>query len=164
MMKVSNFGRKIARASGISQLIDDLGDALARSKDVLMLGGGNPAHIPKVQQYFRERMARLLERGREFERAIGNYDPPLGNKEIIGAVAALLSKEFGWDIRPGNVALTNGSQSAFFILFNIFAGRFEDGKKRKILFPLAPEYIGYCDVGLEEDSFTAQKPQIRPHR
>ena len=106
MMKVSNFGKKIARASGISRLMDDLGDALARSEDVLMLGGGNPAHIPKAQQYFRERMARLLERGGEFERAIGNYDPPLGNKEFIEAVAALLRKEFGWDIRPENVALT----------------------------------------------------------
>ncbi len=49
MMKVSKFGRKIATQSGIGQLMDDLGLALAGSQDILMLGGGNPAHIPAVQ-------------------------------------------------------------------------------------------------------------------
>jgi len=161
MMKVSRFGQKIALGSGIGQLMDDLGNALVQSRDVLMLGGGNPAHIPKVQQYFRESITRLLDNGSEFERAIGNYDPPQGNKQFIEATAALLHNEFGWDIQSKNIALTNGSQSAFFILFNIFAGPFEDGTCRKIHLPLAPEYIGYCDVGLEKDLFTASKPQVR---
>ena len=160
MMKVSKFGKKIAATSGIGQLMDDLGNALVESQDVLMLGGGNPAHIPEVQAYFRESMVKLLDNGREFERAIGNYDPPQGNKEFIEVVAALLRSEFGWEINSKNVALTNGSQSAFFILFNIFGGAFEGGAKKKILFPLAPEYIGYCDVGLGDDLFVANRPQI----
>jgi valine--pyruvate aminotransferase len=159
-MKVSEFGKKIATTSGIGQLMDDLGDALGKGQDVLMLGGGNPAHIPEVQAYFRESMVKLLENGREFERAVGDYDPPQGNKEFIRAVATLLRREFGWDIQSKNVALTNGSQSAFFILLNIFGGAFEDGAKKKILFPLAPEYIGYCNVGLSDDLFVANKPQI----
>jgi len=160
IMEVSKFGKKIATTSGIGQLMDDLGDALAESRDVLMLGGGNPAHIPEVQAYFRESMVKLLDNGREFERAIGNYGPPQGNKEFIDAIATLLRSEFGWDVRSKNVALTNGSQSAFFILFNIFGGTFEGGAKKKILFPLAPEYIGYCDVGLGDDLFVANRPQI----
>ncbi len=45
---------------------------------------------------------------------------------------------FGWDLGPQNIALTNGSQLAFFILFNLFAGEYEDGTKKKILFPLHP--------------------------
>jgi len=159
-MKLSKFGKKIAVTSGIGQLMDDLGMALAESRDVLMLGGGNPAHIPAVQRYFRDSMqGLLLDRGK-FERTIGNYDPPQGNKEFIEAVAALLRREFGWNVSASNIALTTGSQSAFFILFNIFAGEFDDGTKKKILFPLAPEYIGYCDVGLTEDLFTANKPEI----
>jgi valine--pyruvate aminotransferase len=140
--------------------MDDLGIALAESQDVLMLGGGNPAHIPEVQAYFRESMVKLLDNGREFERVIGNYGPPQGNKEFIEAIATLLRKEFGWDVKSKNVALTNGSQSAFFILFNIFGGTFEGGAKKKILFPLAPEYIGYCDVGLGDGLFVANRPQI----
>ncbi|MHC4171128.1 MAG: valine--pyruvate transaminase, partial [Planctomycetota bacterium] len=56
-------------------------------------------------------------------------------------------------------------QTAFFILFNIFAGAYEDGTHRKILFPLVPEYIGYCDVGIAEDLFVSYKPnRFRPDR
>ena len=159
-MEVSRFGRKIAETSGIGQLMEDLGIAYSEGRNILMLGGGNPAHIPKVQQCFRSSMEKLLRDGDEFERAIGNYDPPGGNREFIEAVSALLRSELGWDIGPENIALTNGSQTAFFILFNIFAGAFEGRAGRKILFPLAPEYIGYCDVGLEDDLFVANKPQI----
>jgi len=160
MEKISKFGKKIARASGIGQLMDDLGNALAKSQDFLMLGGGNPAHIPEVQKYFRESILRLLDDDGEFERVIGNYDPPQGNREFIEAVATLLANEFGWNIQSKNIALTNGSQSAFFILFNMFTGAFEGRANKKILFPLAPEYIGYCDVGLVDDLFVANKPEI----
>ncbi|MDH5694869.1 MAG: pyridoxal phosphate-dependent aminotransferase, partial [Gammaproteobacteria bacterium] len=160
-MKVSKFAKKIAIASGIGQLMDDLGNALTESQEMLMLGGGNPAHIPRVQQYFRNSMLRLLEDNDGFEQIIGNYGPPKGNKEFIAAISTLLQNEFGWDVKPENIALTNGSQSAFFILFNIFAGIFKDGVHKKILLPLAPEYIGYCDVGLADDLFVACKPQIK---
>ncbi len=161
MVRLSRFGKRIAVASGIGQLMDDLGNALAQGQDILMLGGGNPAHIPQVQQYFRQSMQKLLTEALEFERAIGNYDPSQGNKNFIKAISTLLASEFGWDIKPENIALTNGSQSAFFILFNIFAGEFDNAPDKKILFPLAPEYIGYCDVGLAADLFVANKPEIR---
>ena len=159
-MEVSKFGKRITRGSGIGQLMDDLGHALTEHQDILMLGGGNPAHIPQVQRCFRKSMVGLLENGSEFERAIGNYDPPQGSRAFVEAICSLLRNEFGWNIEPRNVALTNGSQSAFFTLFNIFAGAFEDGTNKKILLPLAPEYIGYSDVGLAEDLFVAEKPQI----
>ena len=51
-MKVSKFAKKIAMASGIGQLMDDLGNALTKSQDMLMLGGGNPAHIPQGSAVF----------------------------------------------------------------------------------------------------------------
>ena len=44
-MNVSKFGRKMAVQSGIGQLMDDLGAADGAKHEVLMLGGGNPAHI-----------------------------------------------------------------------------------------------------------------------
>jgi valine--pyruvate aminotransferase len=160
MMNLSSFGKKISAVSGIGQLMEDLGAALSQKRDMFMLGGGNPAHIPAVQKIFRDSMEKLLASGTEFERAIGDYDPPGGNREFIEAIAVLLQKQLGWDIQPKNIALTNGSQTAFFILFNIFAGAFDDGSVKKILLPLAPEYIGYCDVGLVKDLFIANKPQI----
>jgi len=159
-MEISRFGLKITEKSGIGQLMDDLGIAYSQGRDILMLGGGNPGRIPKVQKYFRHGMEKLLQNGDEFERAIGSYDPSEGNRKFIESVSTLLKNELGWDIRPENVALTNGSQTAFFILFNIFAGDFENRPGRKILFPLAPEYIGYCDLGLKDDMFIANKPII----
>jgi len=159
-MNVSKFGKKIAVQSGIGQLMDDLGAARGQEHDVLMLGGGNPAHIPEVDRCLRQSMAAMLADGSRFERAIGSYDPPEGNAEFTEAVASLLRDRFGWDIGPQNIALTNGSQLAFFILFNLLAGEYEDGTKRRILFPLVPEYIGYCDVGLTCDLFATQRPKI----
>jgi valine--pyruvate aminotransferase len=161
MLKVSKFGEKITAVSGIGQLMDDLGSALAGGRHTLMLGGGNPAHIPEIQKYFRRSMLELLEDKGQFERTIGNYDPPQGNKRFIEAVSTLLNNEFGWNIETKNIALTNGSQSAFFILFNLFAGTFEGGVNKRILFPLAPEYIGYSDVGLVKNLFVANKPKIQ---
>ena len=147
--------------SGIGRLMEDLGEAFSNRRDILMLGGGNPAHIPKVEAAFRNGMEKLLSDGGEFERTIGDYDPPGGSRKFVGAIAALFRRELGWDIHPENVALTNGSQTAFFVLFNIFSGAYADGMYKKILFPLTPEYIGYCDVGLADDLFVAYKPQIR---
>jgi valine--pyruvate aminotransferase len=160
MAKISKFGKKIAKSSGIGQLMHDLGSAQAKGRAMLMLGGGNPAHIPQVQKHFRQCVRNMLDNADDFERAIGSYDRPQGNREFIEAIAELLAGEFGWQTGPENIALTNGSQSAFFILFNIFAGAFEDGSTKKILLPLAPEYIGYSDVGLAENLFIANKPEI----
>ncbi|MDH3468457.1 MAG: valine--pyruvate transaminase, partial [Gammaproteobacteria bacterium] len=72
----------------------------------------------------------------------------------------LLRSELGWPITPANIALTNGSQTAFFILFNIFAGQYEHGPNKRVLLPLAPEYIGYADIGIDRDLFLASRPGI----
>ncbi len=158
-MNLSKFGEKFTRKAGITQLMDDLGHALV-NEDVLMLGGGNPAHIPEVQQIFRKRMEELLAEPGAFESMIGNYDGSRGNAAFIEVLAAMLRETFGWEIGPQNIALTNGSQTAFFYLFNLFAGEMPDGSKKKILFPLTPEYIGYADTGLTEDFFVSKRPSI----
>ena len=159
-MDFSDFGKRFAGEIGIGELMDDLGDALVADPAPLMLGGGNPAHVPEVQAVFKKRMEDILSKHGEFERVIGNYDTPQGAKVFIGALAELFRGEFGWDIEPENIALTNGSQNAFFSLFNLFAGKFQGGRLKKLLLPLAPEYIGYSEVGLEPDFFYANRPEI----
>ena len=71
-MNVSKFGRKMAVQSGIGQLMDDLGAAARAQHEVLMLGGGNPAHIPEVDRCLRQSMTAMLSDGARFERAIGS--------------------------------------------------------------------------------------------
>jgi valine--pyruvate aminotransferase len=159
-MKYSSFGKRFATEIGIGELMDDLGDALVADPAPLMLGGGNPAHVPEVQAVFKKRMEGILSKHGEFERVIGNYDTPQGAKAFIGALAELFRDEFGWDIGSENIALTNGSQNAFFSLFNLFAGKFDGAISKQILLPLAPEYIGYSEVGLEPDFFRSARPDI----
>ncbi|NOX61950.1 MAG: valine--pyruvate transaminase [Chloroflexi bacterium] len=161
-MQFSKFGRKFTGDSGILQLMDDLGQALAASegKQIYMLGGGNPAYIPKIQELLRRRMYDMLLNEGEFERLIGDYSPPQGHAAFLQALADLLRRTYDWDIGPENIALTNGSQASFFYLFNLFGGEFDDGSHKKIMLPLTPEYIGYADAGLGPDFFTANKPDI----
>jgi valine--pyruvate aminotransferase len=160
-MNFSIFGDKVNCKSGIKSLMDDLGHAMAVNRNMLMLGGGNPAHIPEVQSILRKSMMDVMDSGTLFEECVGNYDAPQGNFKFIEEMAALLNKEFGWNIKSSNIALTNGSQSAFFLLFNMFSGRFRDGSFKKILLPLTPEYIGYSDVGITSDEiFTSIPPEI----
>ncbi len=159
-MKFSRFGEKFTAATGIVQLMDDLGRGVAGGSDVIMLGGGNPSHIPLVQQIFRQRMEAVMANGDEFEQLIGNYGPPQGPTVFIDAIVTLLRETYNWPVAARNVALTNGSQTAFFYLFNLLGGTYADGTRKKILLPLAPEYIGYADAGIEDDIFVTNKPQF----
>ena len=142
-MEFSLFGEKFTRHAGITQLMDDLNQGLL-NPDAIMLGGGNPAPIPAMLERFQTEAKQLLDNG-ELIKAMANYDGPQGKDRFTKALAALLKRELGWDISARNIALTNGSQNAFFYLFNLLAGEFADGRKKKVLFPLAPEYIGYAD-------------------
>jgi valine--pyruvate aminotransferase len=159
-MKLSSFGSKFTGESGILSLMDDLGNALADGEEMIMMGGGNPSHIPEIQALFHQRLQRILDNPKEFQHLIGVYDPPQGEVEFLDNLARLLKRELGWNISSRNIALSNGSQSGFFMLFNMFAGDFDDGSHKKIQLPLAPEYIGYADAGLSRDFFSAAHPQF----
>ena len=159
-MNFSKFASRFDSQSGIVQLMDDLGNAMSGNSDALMLGGGNPSHIPGVQQYFKDSLHRLIENPALFAHAIGNYELPQGNQEFINAIVELMNKQYQWGIKVENVALTIGSQSAFFFLFNMLGGEDEAGIHKQILLPMTPEYIGYSDVGLSDDLFYSYKPLI----
>jgi valine--pyruvate aminotransferase len=149
-MNVSAFGEKLTRKTGILELMEDLGKAMAGNEHLYMLGGGNPAHIPEVNTLWRGRMEEILADGDAFERMVVNYDTPQGKEVFLEATAELFKREYGWNITAENVAVTNSSQTAFMILFNIFAGTDKDGSLKKILFPLMPEYVGYADQVMTE--------------
>ncbi len=158
-MHFSSFGQKFLGDCGILQLMADLGEG-AKRPDAIMLGGGNPSRIPEVEARFRASMEQMLSSNGDFERLVGTYDAPGGNRAFVDALADLLRRECGWAVGPENIALTNGSQTAFFFLFNLFAGNFADCPPKKILLPLAPEYIGYGDAGIAVGTFVSYKPQI----
>ncbi|MEN9990917.1 MAG: hypothetical protein RLZZ224_619, partial [Verrucomicrobiota bacterium] len=142
----SEMGLRLGGVSGISELMEDLGHALAQGgNEVNMLGGGQPASIPAMQERWRERLEEMMANGDEMLRAVSIYDPPRGNSEFLEVLAALLHRELGWQISPENLAVTAGGQTAFFLLFHLLAGTMPDGRQKKILLPLVPEYIGYAN-------------------
>jgi valine--pyruvate aminotransferase len=160
MTKWSEFGERFTRRTGARELMDDLGDALSSDRDICMLGGGNPAHIPAIEELFTRQLRKVLDSEREYRRMLANYPSPAGEERFRASLAALFAREYGWKVDASNVALTSGSQAGFFLLFNLLAGPHSDGGFRRILLPVTPEYIGYQDVGLREGMLTALKPSI----
>jgi valine--pyruvate aminotransferase len=160
MVKWSEFGERFTRRTGARELMDDLGDALSSDRDICMLGGGNPAHIPEIEELFTRQLRKVLDSEREYRRMLANYPSPAGEERFRASLAALFAREYGWKVDASNVALTSGSQAGFFLLFNLLAGSQSDGGFRRILLPVTPEYIGYQDVGLREGMLTALKPGI----
>lgn len=157
-MVFSSFGQKLTGESGILNLMDDIGRPLPAGVTPYMLGGGNPARIPEVEAVYRREMERILSDGTAFEDTISKYDSPQGRVSFIEALVSFFRREYGWDIAPENVAITNGSQSAFFYLFNLFSGA--SPKRKTILFPLVPEYVGYADQGIDRDTFVTLPSRI----
>ena len=159
-MELSRFGEKFTARTGILELMEDLGKAADGREHMYMLGGGNPALIPEVCDLWRDRMTGILKCADQFERMLGCYDTAKGNRRFAEALAGLLSDNYGWSVTPENIAVTNGSQIAFFYLLNMFGGTYSDGRKKKILFPMCPEYIGYADQSVEDRTYVSCRPSI----
>ncbi len=159
-MTLTRFADRFSKKTGILELMDDLGQAMSSRSDMLMLGGGNPAHIPEVNKIWRRRTEEILANGSELEETLASYDSPQGKQSFLESLAGLLNREFGWNLSSKNIAVTNGSQNAAFLLLNMFGGTGSDGVKRKVLFPLCPEYIGYADQSIEEGSLTTRPAKI----
>ena len=172
-MKFSKFGQKFTQPTGISQLMDDLGDALKSDQPINMLGGGNPAKIEAVNELF---LATYRALGNDNDtgeanttsiNSMANYSNPQGDAAFIDALVGFFNRHYDWNLSAENIALANGSQNAFFYLFNLFGGAFDDGENaqsqsvdKSILLPLAPEYIGYSDVHVDGQHFLSVLPHI----
>lgn len=159
-MKFSLFGEKYSSRSGIVELMDDLGNALRLNPDMISLGGGTPARIPQVEAAVRDCLQQLCASPENVHRLVGVYQAPQGDEALLRQVADFLRVEYGWPLTWRNVAVSNGGQSAFFLLSNMLAGRGADGGYRHLQLPLAPEYLGYTDAGLEEGFFVSSRPAI----
>jgi len=159
---LSDNGRRLSGPTGIHQLMHDLGAALeSGGPDAVMMGGGNPAHVPGADALWRGRMQEILAEPGTFETMLGDYDGPQGRRRFIETFAAFLRRTCGYEVGPENIAVTSSSQTACFLLFNLLAGEdHASHTRRRVLLPLVPEYIGYSDQILAENPFRAVKPRI----
>jgi valine--pyruvate aminotransferase len=159
-MRLSTFGNRFAGESGIVELMTDLGAALNENPDMIFMGGGNPGRLPEVEAIFQRRLEAIIADPAERHSLFGIYQSPQGDRAFRRQLAAFLGEQFGWRVGEQNIAVSNGSQSAFFLLFNMLAGEMPDGIRRRIHLPLAPEYVGYADIGLSAHFFSATRPTI----
>jgi valine--pyruvate aminotransferase len=157
---LSAFGERFSGPTGIAELMTDLSSPPADPQaPFCMLGGGNPAIVPEIDAAWRDALRRLVD-GPGFSRLVGAYDSQLGPAPFREAIAGLFATRYGWKIDERNVGVVNGSQLAAFYLINMFSGPYRDGRRRKILLPVVPEYVGYADQGLDPDCFAGRRPSI----
>lgn len=155
----SSLASRFVGPTGTRLLMDDLGEVLESDRDICNLGGGNPARIPAMQDIFHQAMEQQLADG-SFDRLSSVYDGPQGYRPFLRAVATLFRTRFGWQITDDNVAVTAGSQSSFFILFNLLTGECADGRRRHLRLPMTPEYIGYGDLTATLAAIQSSRPRI----
>jgi valine--pyruvate aminotransferase len=157
MPRYTRFGERYTRTTGAFELMSDLGDAAAQATrgSVYLLGGGNPARIAEVEAVYRRRLHEIAADTAQFGRFAGGYTEPGGLPSCRAAIASALRTACGWPVSERNIVLTAGSQAAFYVLFNLFAGSSADDARQRILLPLAPEYIGYSGLSMQDDLVVA---------
>ena len=159
-MKLSKFGTKFTGDSATVSLMDDLGEALNVNPQLLFMGGGNPAAIPEAEAIYQQAFKRIADNPGTLRKVLGTYQSPQGDPALLSDLASYLNKQLGWTLSAKNIAIANGSQSAFSVLFNLFAGEYEDKSIKQVELPVVPEYVGYADIGFSKEFFTAHKPSI----
>jgi valine--pyruvate aminotransferase len=157
MPRYTRFGERYTRTTGALELMSDLGDAAAQAArgPVYLLGGGNPARIAAVEDVYRRRLREIAADAAQFGRFAAGYTEPGGLPSCRAAIASALQAEYGWPLSERNVVLTAGSQAAFYVLFNLFAGPGTNDVRQRILLPLAPEYIGYSGLSMQDELVVA---------
>ena len=152
--ELSDFGKHLCSGSGIGELMEDLGHAIAMGGDqIRMLGGGQPAHIPEMDSLWRRRLEEICAEQGELEHMLGNYEPPSGNPAFRKAVATLFRREFGWKLGPENVGVTIGGQTAFFFLFNALAGDHQNGAPQESVVAAGARVHWLCKSVVGERDF-----------
>lgn len=158
-MRFSDFNNNDFRSSGILSLMDDLGKALSADQPpIAMMGGGNPAHIQAVTTIFKKELQKIIDSPDIFAAMIGNYDLPKGNIEFIKSFTHFINRHYTFNITTENVAVTAGSQTGYYQLFNLLSS--SNDKKKKILFPIVPDYIGYLDQLSDYSFIQSATPKI----
>lgn len=159
-MDFSRIGQQLNVRTGINDLMEDMYEAIYSGRpNLCQLNGGAPAMLPELVRMWRASMERIMEQG-EFESLVCSYQHPRGHEKFIQSLVKYLNDRYGWGITPENVAVTQGGQMAFFLLFNLLAG--EGSPKSEILFPLCPDYVGYQAQSLVGPSlFRGVKPRIQ---
>lgn len=157
----TRFSQRFTSDSGIVSLMEDLGQALNVNPDLLFMGGGNPARIQGFEDRIAIHLQQIARTPEALNKLIGIYQSPQGSEECIQALVKYFRKQCAWPVSEKNIAITSGSQSAFFLLINMLAQNGGgEGAQKKICFPIMPEYLGYSDQGIDHGTMVGNLPHV----
>ena len=94
IVKFSSYAQHYSSESGIVQLMQDLTIAAPPGGQLYPMGGGNPAHIPEVEDALRQIASEVVDDTNRFTQMVGDYDAPQGHERFRAALAERLSGLF----------------------------------------------------------------------
>jgi valine--pyruvate aminotransferase len=158
---LTRFGEQMSHLTGVRAIMKDIIETLqaGQGQEFINLSAGNPVILPQVEQLWRDCTAELLA-SPEYGEVVCRYGSSQGYQPLIWAVRDDFNHRYGLGLSDRNILITPGSQSIYFYAANSFGGYTEDGKLKRIVLPLSPDYTGYGGVSLVKEALISYKPAL----
>ncbi|MEL7502073.1 MAG: valine--pyruvate transaminase [Cyanobacteria bacterium J06554_6] len=168
MPALTQFGKQMSHLTGVRAIMQDIVETLrSGERSFINLSAGNPVILPEVERLWRACTAELMA-GPEYGEVVCRYGSSQGYEPLVEAVRDDFNRRYGLNLCNGNILITPGSQSLYFLAANAFGGYTASGQLKSIVLPLSPDYTGYGGVSLYPEAVQAFQPQIEflpaPHR
>jgi len=130
----------------------------ANKSNIYLLAAGNPLIIDEIESLWKEYCNDMMN-SKEFGELICRYGSTPGYEPFLEAFKQYCNKYYGWTIDESNILVTPGSQIAYFYAVNAFSGK-SNGKLKKLLCPILPEYTGYQKLPFLPQTILGLKSRI----
>lgn len=160
-LALTQFGERMSHLTGVRAIMKDIIETLrsSKGKEFINLSAGNPVILPEVEQLWRDCTAELLS-SPEYGEVVCRYGSSQGYQPFIDVIVEDFNSRYGLNLTDRNILITPGSQSIYFYATNAFGGYTSDGKLKKIVLPLSPDYTGYGGVSLIPEAVFAYQPTL----
>lgn len=158
---LTRFGEQMSHLTGVRAIMKDIIETLqaGQGQEFINLSAGNPVILPEVEQLWRDCTAELLA-SPEYGEVVCRYGSSQGYQPLIEAIRDDFNRRYGLTLTDRNILITPGSQSIYFYAANAFGGYTEEGKLKRIVLPLSPDYTGYGGVTLVKEALISYKPTL----
>jgi valine--pyruvate aminotransferase len=149
-LHLSRIGNKMTNKLGGRAIMHDIQEVLNSDlNQYVNLSAGNPAILPQVYEMWEEALKDIVN-DKQLRNLISQYGSSYGTHELIDCIREYFSTNYHIKLDREEVLITSGSQNLFFLALNSFCGTNKEGRVKKALIPMLPDYAGYSGVALEE--------------
>ncbi len=149
-LHLSKIGSKMTNKVGVRAIMHDIQEVLNSGlNQYVNLSAGNPAILPQVYEMWEEALRDIVN-DKQLKNLISQYGSSYGTYELIDCIREYFFRNYRIELDREQVLITSGSQNLFFLAINSFCGTSKEGRVKKALIPMLPDYAGYSGVALEE--------------